>query len=115
MLVPTKSTIGRPFRPGHSGNLNGRPRINYVLREKFRDYTEEALNRLVEIMRTGKDSDVIKAIRIIFDRAWGKCSAMVIQEEPINPYEDLSPLELADRLEKAASAIRAEYQEPASV
>ena len=113
MLVPTKSTIGRPFKPGYSGNLNGRPRINYILRDKFRNYTEEALNRLVKIMRTGKDSVALKAIKIIFDRAWGKCSAKVIEEGPHNPYVGLPPLELADRLEKVASEIRAEYQDPA--
>jgi hypothetical protein len=72
--------------PGVSGNPSGRPKD--PTKALAKQYTEEALNRLVEIMRTGSERGAITAAQIIMERAYGKPT------QPISGDEELPPLKL---------------------
>ena len=85
-----KRVIGRPFRPGESGNPNGRPVVPASVVEASRALTGTALATLEEICISGIDESArIKAAVALLDRAWGK---------PIEKQEltgkDQSPLEV---------------------
>lgn len=61
-----------PFKKGQSGNPKGRPKVDFEVREAAREHGEEAMNKLVELMR-GEDARVAQAAaNAILDRAFGK-------------------------------------------
>ena len=65
--------IGRPFRPGQSGNPSGRPKVEGVIRDLARSHTREAFERLLRIMRESTDDrSVVLASNAVLDRGWGK-------------------------------------------
>ena len=67
-----RDSSGR-FRPGHSGNAGGRPRDEHKVAELARSYTTEAIDRLVDLMRHGKDDRVRgTAAQALLERGWGK-------------------------------------------
>ena len=67
------SGIGRPFKPGQSGNPGGRPKAEGVIRELARSHTAEVFERLMDIVRAGEDErSVVAACIAVLDRAWGK-------------------------------------------
>ncbi len=44
-----------------------------------RERTEEAMNKLTEIMRGGEDRDAIRAAEVLLDRGHGKAAQAIIQ------------------------------------
>ena len=46
------------FAKGYSGNSGGRPKDEHNVAELARSYTVEAMETLVELMRTGRDERV---------------------------------------------------------
>lgn len=62
------------FKPGQSGNPNGRPKIPDDVKQMFREATPRACEVLCQIINdeSARDSDRIKAAEVIMDRAWGK-------------------------------------------
>ena len=68
---------GRPFEKGKSGNPRGRPKQTQEQKDALamiRDLAPEAAARLREIICNPevKVSDQLRAIEIVFDRAFGK-------------------------------------------
>ena len=65
-----------PFRwkPGQSGNPNGRPRVIGELRDLARAYTMEALETLASVMRDAEAPPAarVAAVAHILDRGYGK-------------------------------------------
>jgi hypothetical protein len=51
-----KKVIGRPFQKGVSGNPAGRSKDAHTISQLAKAYTEEAIEKLDEIMRTGRPS-----------------------------------------------------------
>jgi hypothetical protein len=57
---------------GVSGNPGGRPKLELSVRELAQQYSTEALETLVHVMRTGKPGDRITAANAVLDRAYGR-------------------------------------------
>ena|SRR6516225_8064534 len=63
---------GKPFQKGQSGNPGGRPKENAEVRDLARQYTVEAIDRLVFWMRSKEARASIVAAVALLDRGWGK-------------------------------------------
>ncbi len=63
---------GRPFLRGVSGNPGGRLKEAAHVRDLARERTEEAVQTLTTVMRSGKTEQArVRAAEALLDRAWG--------------------------------------------
>ena len=77
-LTKSRSANGQ-FPKGQSGNPGGRPRDEQKVAELARSYTTEAIETLVELMRSGNDERVRgTAAQALLDRGWGKPKVEVV-------------------------------------
>lgn len=60
------------FKPGQSGNPNGRPKVDFEVRQLAREYGQEAIEKLVTIMRGGNAALAKAASEALLDRGYGK-------------------------------------------
>ena len=63
------------WQPGQTGNAGGRPRKTpeaLEIEELARSKSQAAIQRLASIVRTGKDSDAIRASEALLDRGFGR-------------------------------------------
>ena len=80
-LTTARSTNGQ-FSKGFSGNPGGHPRDEQKVAELARSYTREAIETLVELMRSGNDERVRgTAAQALLDRGWGKPKVEVVGDE----------------------------------
>jgi hypothetical protein len=76
-----RNNLGQ-FVSGHSGNAGGRPKEEHKVAELARSFTTEAIDTLVELMRSGKDERVRgTAAQALLDRGWGKPKVEVVTDE----------------------------------
>ena len=76
-----RNELGR-FKSGYSGNAGGRPKDEHKVAELARSFTTEAIDTLVELMRSGKDERVRgTAAQALLDRGWGKPKVEVVTDE----------------------------------
>jgi hypothetical protein len=61
-----------PFVPGQSGNPNGRPKVDFEVRQLAREYGREAIEKLAAIMRGDNPSLARAACEALLDRGFGK-------------------------------------------
>lgn len=87
MAFEKGNTLGKKFQPGESGNPAGRPKANKELQETARNYADEALLALAEILKDGSASPSarVAAAQALLDRGYGK------PNQPMS-NEDGSPL-----------------------
>ena len=79
-LTKSRSANGQ-FPKGQSGNPGGRPRDEQKVAELARSYTTEAIETLVELMRSGNDERVRgTAAQALLDRGWGKPKVEVMAD-----------------------------------
>lgn len=79
-LAKSRSANGQ-FPKGQSGNPGGRPRDEQKVAELARSYTREAIETLVELMRSGNDERVRgTAAQALLDRGWGKPKVEVVTD-----------------------------------
>ena len=79
-LTKAHSTNGQ-FSKGFSGNPGGRPRDEQKVAELARSYTREAIETLVELMRSGNGERVRgTAAQASLDRGWGKPKVEVVRQ-----------------------------------
>jgi hypothetical protein len=62
---------------GVSGNPGGRPKLEVSIRDLAQENSMEALETLVQVMRTGKPGERLIAANAILDRAYGKPSQSI--------------------------------------
>jgi hypothetical protein len=62
------------FGRGNRANPGGRPKEAAEIRELAREHTVEAINRLVEWMRSEEPKASVQACNAILDRGWGKAA-----------------------------------------
>ena len=75
-----KKPRGKPFPPGNNANPGGRPKLPddiVHVRELARQYTDQAIETLAEVMATGSPNAKVSAANSLMDRGWGKA------EQPI--------------------------------
>ena len=76
-----RNNLGQ-FISGHSGNEGGRPKDEHKVAELARSFTTEAIDTLVELMRSGKDERVRgTAAQALLDRGWGKPKVEVVTDQ----------------------------------
>ena len=98
----TKTAPGVPFKPGQSGNPNGRPKEPKEFKELAKARSLDALKVVIDIMNNyeAKHSDRIKAAEMIIDRAYGKAiQATEISGPEGAPIEIATPEERRQRIE----------------
>jgi hypothetical protein len=78
-MAPGSLANLRPIQPGTSGNPGGRPKQDANLAKAAREYTIEALNVAVEIMRDPdvKPSTRLSAVDLILSRGHGRAPVTV--------------------------------------
>ena len=77
-----RNALGQ-FVSGHTGNAGGRPKDEHKVAELARTYTLEAIETLVELMRSGKSERIRgTAAQALLDRGWGKPKQEIIGESP---------------------------------
>ncbi len=72
---PAKRCFGNPatrFKPGVSGNPNGRPKKAQQIVEKAQDNAEKALKALIDLMGSDDERVKLAAAMAILDRGLGK-------------------------------------------
>lgn len=90
-----RDAVGR-FRPGVTGNAGGRPRSNQQLRAALREYTEQAMAILVELMGD-KDPKIRMAAAIeILDRGHGRPTTSVAVEQEETEAESSLPVAMEE-------------------
>lgn len=60
------------FKKGMSGNPKGSSKAGMELRELARSYGPEAIERLVQLMRSKKERVAIAACQVLLDRGYGR-------------------------------------------
>jgi len=60
------------FKPGQSGNQSGRPKVDFEVRQLAREYGQEAIERLVAIMRGDNPALAKAASEALLDGGYGK-------------------------------------------
>ncbi|PZT29831.1 hypothetical protein A7X88_00190 [Stenotrophomonas maltophilia] len=60
------------FKPGQSGNPSGRPKVDFEVRQLARQYGQEAIEKLVTIMRGDNAALAKAASEALLDRGYGK-------------------------------------------
>jgi hypothetical protein len=66
----------KPFKPGQSGNLRGRPKTDPEIKALFKGATPEAAKYLISLIGNPKarPADRIKAAEVIIDHGIGKAA-----------------------------------------
>lgn len=74
------------FKPGESGNPNGRPKRTNEAALKARAHTEKAIQRLVDALDDVRVENQIKAAESLLSRGWGKPQEFVeLSSDPDAP------------------------------
>ncbi len=62
----------KPFRPGQSGNPNGRPKKIQTVAQLAEDNSEKALKKLIKLIDDTNSKVALAAAQAVLDRAMGK-------------------------------------------
>lgn len=65
------------FKKGEGGNRGGVRTVWSYYEARVRNLTPEILQRLMEILKNGRDKDALRAAEILLERAWGKATEQI--------------------------------------
>lgn len=83
------------FTKGKSGNPRGRPKVDFEVRDAARLHGEEAIKKLVELMRGDDDRVAQAAANSLLDRGYGKpAQAVQVSGDSDNPLSVVTRIEL---------------------
>ena len=90
------------FKKGESGNPGGRPKVVGHVKELAKQYTEEAIRTLAEVMGNAEAPPAarVKASECLLDRAWGKAETT----SNVNVSRDVRDLSTAEILAALAAS-----------
>jgi hypothetical protein len=91
-------TGGRNFEPGRSGNPLGHPKGFAEFRAACREYSTEALNVIVETLRSEDEKVALEAAKALLERAWGKAPAAPEDLDAMKATNPLAGLTTAEIL-----------------
>lgn len=80
----SKKPRGTPFKAGKSGNPGGRPKLPEDVRhvrELARQYTQAAVDALVEVLGSDGAAGKVAAANALLDRGWGKAEQPLVGPE----------------------------------
>jgi len=98
------------FQKGQSGNPGGRPRENNEVKKLAQTFSQEAIEKLAEWMRSDNSKASVAACSALLDRAVGKPPQAIVGGE-----EDDAPLRLVARIERIVVHANAEDSNSESV
>lgn len=75
------------FVKGKSGNPGGRPKEDPEVKALAREYTEEAVHRLAEWMRSDNAKASVSASMALLDRGYGKPSQAIGGDDTMPPVQ----------------------------
>lgn len=96
-----------PFQKGQSGNPAGRKKEDNELKEIVRQYTKEAVDRLVYWMKSDNAKASVAASSILLDRGYGKASQEVSLTVIENPQARVFPLGIPDEQDRLPAPSKA--------
>ena len=77
------------FKPGHSGNPGGRPKMPAALREAMRALADDAVRVLEEALTSDDERVRLMAAAQIFDRGYGKPNQTVDMNARVSNPADI--------------------------
>ena len=97
--------VGRPFKPGQSGNPGGRPKQNKDGRKMLREALPGAVQAVIDVLNDpeAKTAERLTAAKIILDRVLGKA----IQPMAAEVYTPEITMSLSEMLKRARELIAA--------
>ncbi|NJK31517.1 MAG: hypothetical protein HC927_03320 [Deltaproteobacteria bacterium] len=86
------------FKQGVSGNPRGRPRSLPKVVKAWREHTDEAIETVLRVMRTGEDKDALAAAKECLNRGWGQAKIPVhlMRDGDEDEVAELSDAELEE-------------------
>ena len=89
-----------PFEKGKSGNPGGRPKVVGEVQALAREYSEEAISALRDIIRDKKAPPAARCVAAnsILDRGYGRPSQTINQGLVDKPVDQMTDAELMARL-----------------
>jgi hypothetical protein len=74
VIPPAKSKrqVGRQWKPGQSGNPNGRPKVPTEIKARLSQLGPKAVERLADLMNSDNERVALAAAQTLVERAYGK-------------------------------------------
>jgi hypothetical protein len=94
--LPVKKMPATAWKPGQSGNPNGRPKIAAEVKELARAHCPKAMRRLIDLVDSEDERVAFMASKELLDRGWGR-APKADEDDPSTSRVTVNIVRLADR------------------